>query len=131
MATCFARSSGLVKPMETNDSLPAAAEPAPKFPCALIFHMGSSRFAAIGKSSGARKSKRGISAAARNSRCVYESLAPLGPVYKKGTASLGRAAEIAGVPVGEMIALFAEYGVKSNLRKEDYFQGLANLEKVW
>jgi len=51
--------------------------------------------------------------------------------YKKGTASLGRAAEIAGVPVGEMIALFAEYGVKSNLRKEDYFQGLANLEKVW
>jgi predicted HTH domain antitoxin len=51
--------------------------------------------------------------------------------YKKGTASLGRAAEIAGVPVGEMIALFAEYGVKSNLRKEDYLEGLANLRKVW
>src|ERR1017187_8027200 len=51
--------------------------------------------------------------------------------YKKGTASLGRAAEIAGVPVGEMIALFAEYGVRSKLRKEDYLEGLANLRKVW
>ena len=51
--------------------------------------------------------------------------------YKKGTASLGRAAEIAGVPVGEMIALLSEYGVKSNLRKEDYLEGLANLERVW
>jgi len=91
--------------------------------------MGSSRFAAIGKSSGARKSKRGISAAARNSRCVYESLAPLGPVYKKGTASLGRAAEIAGVTVGEMIALFAEYGVRSNLRKEDYLERVGESRK--
>jgi predicted HTH domain antitoxin len=51
--------------------------------------------------------------------------------YRKGIASLGRAAEIAGVPVGEMIALLAEFGVKSNLRKEDYLEGLANLEKVW
>jgi predicted HTH domain antitoxin len=50
--------------------------------------------------------------------------------YKKGTASLGRAAEIAGVPVGEMIAVLSEYGVKSNLRKEDYLAGLANLETV-
>jgi predicted HTH domain antitoxin len=51
--------------------------------------------------------------------------------YKKGTASLGRAAGIAGVPVGETIALFAEYGVKNNLRKEDYLEGLANLRKLW
>jgi predicted HTH domain antitoxin len=51
--------------------------------------------------------------------------------YKKGVASLGRAAEIAGVPVGEMIALLSEYGVNSNLRKEDYLEGLANLERVW
>ena len=51
--------------------------------------------------------------------------------YKKGASSLGRAAELAGVPVGEMIALLSEYGVKSNLRKEDYLEGLANLERVW
>jgi len=51
--------------------------------------------------------------------------------YKKGTASLGRAAEIAGAPAGETIALFAEYCVKSNLRKQDYLEGSANLRKVW
>jgi predicted HTH domain antitoxin len=51
--------------------------------------------------------------------------------YKKGACSLGKAAEIAGIPVGEMVALLSEYGVKSNLRKEDFLAGLANLEKVW
>ena len=51
--------------------------------------------------------------------------------YKKGAASLGRAAEIAGVPVGDMMALLSEYGVKANLRKEDYLEGLANLDRVW
>ena len=50
--------------------------------------------------------------------------------YKKGAASLGRATEIAGVPVGEMIAVLSEYGVKSNLRKEDFLEGLANLQRV-
>jgi len=51
--------------------------------------------------------------------------------YKQGTASLGRASEIAGVAVGEMIALLSAYGVRSNLRKEDYLEGLVNLERVW
>lgn len=51
--------------------------------------------------------------------------------YKKGQASLGKAAELAGVPVGEMVTLLAEYGIKSNLEKEDYLEGLANLKKVW
>jgi len=51
--------------------------------------------------------------------------------YKNGTASLGKAAELAGVPVGKMLALLSEYGVKSNLQKEDYLAGLANLRKVW
>src|SRR6266566_2935139 len=51
--------------------------------------------------------------------------------YRKGNSSLGRSAELAGVPVGEMIALLAEYGIQSNLEKEDFLQGLANLEKVW
>ncbi len=51
--------------------------------------------------------------------------------YKKGQASLGKAAELAGVPVGAMVSLLAEYGIKSNLEKEDYLKGLENLKKVW
>lgn len=51
--------------------------------------------------------------------------------YKKGTASLGKAAELAGVPVAEMIALLSEFGVKNNLQKEHYLEGLENLKKIW
>src|SRR5579864_1840392 len=51
--------------------------------------------------------------------------------YKKGEASLGRAAELAGVPVGEMMTLLTEFGVESRVEKEDYLQGLKNLQKVW
>ena len=51
--------------------------------------------------------------------------------YKKGEASLGRAAELAGVPVGEMINIFADYGIKANLDREDYRKGLENLKRVW
>jgi hypothetical protein len=29
-----------------------------------------------------------------------------------------------------MIAVLSEYGVKSNLRREDYLEGLANLERA-
>ena len=51
--------------------------------------------------------------------------------YKKGEASLGRAAELAGVPLGQMMTILTEYGVETRLQKEDYLQGLKNLEKVW
>ena len=51
--------------------------------------------------------------------------------YKKGEASLGRAAELAGVPLGQMMTILTEYGVESRLEKEDYLQGLKNLQKVW
>ena len=51
--------------------------------------------------------------------------------YKKGEASLGRAVEIAGLSVGQMITVLAEYGVESNLEKEDYLKGLQNLKEVW
>ena len=51
--------------------------------------------------------------------------------YKTGAASLGKAAEVAGVSVGEMLALLSAYRVKTNLRKEDYLEGLANLLRVW
>ena len=51
--------------------------------------------------------------------------------YKKGEASLGRAAELAGLPVGQMMTILAEFGVESRIEKESYLQGLQNLAKVW
>jgi len=51
--------------------------------------------------------------------------------YKTGEASLGRAAEWAGVAVGQMMTILTEFGVESRLEKEDYLQGLRNLAKVW
>jgi len=51
--------------------------------------------------------------------------------YKKNQASLGRAAELAGLTLGDMINTLAEFGVKSNLEEGDYLKGLENLRKVW
>jgi len=51
--------------------------------------------------------------------------------YKKGEASLGKAAELAGLPVGQMMTLLAEFGVESRVEQEDYLRGLQNLEKLW
>jgi len=51
--------------------------------------------------------------------------------YKKGEASLGRAAELAGVPVGQMMTILTEFRVKSGIEDEDYLQGLAALRKAW
>src|SRR6476660_7331647 len=44
--------------------------------------------------------------------------------YKKGEASLGRAAELDGVPLGQMITILTEFGVESRVEKEDYFREL-------
>jgi predicted HTH domain antitoxin len=51
--------------------------------------------------------------------------------YKKGEASLGKAAEVAGLPVGQMMTLLGEFGVRNRIDLEDYRQSLANLAKVW
>jgi predicted HTH domain antitoxin len=51
--------------------------------------------------------------------------------YKKGEFSLGRAAEVAGLPVGQMMTVLQEFGVRSRIELDDYRQGLANLTKVW
>lgn len=51
--------------------------------------------------------------------------------YKKGEASLGKAAEIAGMPLGQMMTLLAEFGVRSRMDREDYHRSLTNLAKVW
>ncbi len=51
--------------------------------------------------------------------------------YKSGEASLGRAAELAGLRLGQMMTMLTEYGVESRIEDEDYRQGLESLRKVW
>ena len=51
--------------------------------------------------------------------------------YKKGEASLGRAAEVAGLPVGQMMTALKEFGVRSRIEHEDYRQSIDHLAKVW
>ncbi|MBI2986856.1 MAG: UPF0175 family protein [Deltaproteobacteria bacterium] len=78
----------------------------------------------------AKEGKEDLSKAVRE--VVYKGRVMLAiEKYKKGQASLGKAAELAGLPIGQMITLLAEFGVESNLEKEDYLQGLKNLQNVW
>ena len=51
--------------------------------------------------------------------------------YKKGEASLGKAAELAGIPVGQMMTLLAEFGVEGRIADDDYRQSLAAIRKAW
>jgi|SRR5271157_2025842 len=51
--------------------------------------------------------------------------------YKSGDASLGKAAQVAGLSVGQMMTLLAEFGVESRVEEDDYRQGLKNLAKAW
>ncbi len=51
--------------------------------------------------------------------------------YKKGEASLGKAAQFAGLSLGQMMTILTEFGVETRLERDDYLQGLRNLKKVW
>jgi predicted HTH domain antitoxin len=51
--------------------------------------------------------------------------------YKSGDASLGKAAQMAGLSVGQMMTLLTEFGVESRVEEDDYRQGLKNLAKAW
>jgi predicted HTH domain antitoxin len=51
--------------------------------------------------------------------------------YRNGEASLGKTAELGGVPVGQMITILTRFGVESRVEKEDYVQGLKKLASVW
>lgn len=78
----------------------------------------------------AREEKEDLSKAVRE--VVYKGRVMVAiEKYKDGQASLGKAAELAGLSVGQMITLLAEYGVPSNLDTEDYLQGLEHLRRVW
>lgn len=50
--------------------------------------------------------------------------------YREGEASLGKAAELAGLSIGQMMAVLADFGVESRIEKEDYLQGLRNIAKI-
>jgi predicted HTH domain antitoxin len=60
-----------------------------------------------------------------------ELLEPSVERYKRGGVFLGKAAELAGLPLGQMMTVLAEFGVESKIEKEDYLQGLENLQKLW
>ena len=51
--------------------------------------------------------------------------------YRKGEASLGKAVQVAGLPVGQMMTLLGEFAVRAKIDQEDYRQSLENLAKVW
>ncbi len=51
--------------------------------------------------------------------------------YKKGEASLDKAAELAGLPLGQMMTILTEFGVESRIEDADYLQSLHHLAKVW
>jgi predicted HTH domain antitoxin len=50
--------------------------------------------------------------------------------YRAGEASLGKAAELAGLPVGQMMTTLADFGVESRIEKEDYLQGLQSVAEI-
>jgi predicted HTH domain antitoxin len=51
--------------------------------------------------------------------------------YRNGEASLGKAAELAGVRIGQMIQILADFRVESRIEQDDYLQGIENLKKAW
>jgi predicted HTH domain antitoxin len=51
--------------------------------------------------------------------------------YRDGEVSLGKAAELAGMRVGQMMKTLADFGVESRIEQDDYLQGLENLKKAW
>ncbi len=50
--------------------------------------------------------------------------------YRSGQASLGKAAKLAGLSVGQMMTTLSELGVESRIEKEDYLQGLRDIDKI-
>jgi predicted HTH domain antitoxin len=51
--------------------------------------------------------------------------------YQAGKASLGKAAEIAGLSISETIDLLTQHGVPANLEYDDYIQSLKHAQEVW
>jgi predicted HTH domain antitoxin len=50
--------------------------------------------------------------------------------YRQGQASLGVAAELAGVKIGDMMEILAAHGVESNVTLDDYLESLEHMRKL-
>ncbi|MBI2598141.1 MAG: UPF0175 family protein [Candidatus Diapherotrites archaeon] len=50
--------------------------------------------------------------------------------YKQGKISIGLASQKAGLTISEMMDKLAELGIKNNMTKEQYLEGLKNIEKL-
>ncbi len=50
--------------------------------------------------------------------------------YNEGRISIGKAAEIAGMPLSEMIELLAKLSIRSKIELEDYLTGIKTAEKL-
>lgn len=51
--------------------------------------------------------------------------------YKKGNASLSKAAKIAGISLSKFMDILTEFEIKNEITYEEYLQGLENLRKIW
>ena len=50
--------------------------------------------------------------------------------YKEEKISIGKASEIAGISISEMMDLLAKFGIKSPITYEDYLEGKKFAEKI-
>jgi predicted HTH domain antitoxin len=50
---------------------------------------------------------------------------------RDGEVSLGKAAELGGMPTGQMMKTLTDFAVKSRIEQVDYLQGLENPKKAW
>jgi len=60
----------------------------------------------------------------------YERLRRGMELYRDRKASLGKAGEIAGIPVTQMMDWLIRFGVKSNITLEEYRAGLEHARKA-
>jgi len=51
--------------------------------------------------------------------------------YQEGKISIGKAAQMAGITLWEIMDKLKEKNIPNPLGKEEYLEGLKNLEKVW
>ena len=51
--------------------------------------------------------------------------------YKEGKISIGRASEIAGVCISEMMDILSNLGIESNLELGDYLEGKKVAERLF
>ena len=100
----------------------------PTSPKTINYHSGS------GPDSGGRSElrvhKRPLQRGKGRSLRDRQRISLKGPCYARGgKIQEGRAADLAGVSVGQMTDVLAEYGVKA--KKEDYLESLEHLKGAW